>query len=140
VRPRNCSPRLRSSQPWKDEKDSDASARRDILRDLDPARGGEAAAGPGAGAARGPPPAARGAGRGHQARATGRPPSSSRDQRRPHRHAADEVLRPVDRVHDPLAARRGRCASNSSPTTASRGRVRRSCVRTQLLGRAVGVA
>ena len=45
-----------------------------------------------------------------------------RDERGPHRHAADVVLRAVDGIDHPLARARRRSAPNSSPQTASPGR------------------
>ena len=49
-----------------------------------------------------------------------------RDERGPHRHAADEVLRAVDRVDDPAARAVARCRRPPRRCTASRGRARAS--------------
>ena len=71
------------------------------LRHATSGRRRQALAGPGAGAGAGPPaPAER---RRDTSPATDIVAVHQGDERRPHRHAADEVLGPVDRVEDPAA-------------------------------------
>jgi hypothetical protein len=67
---------------------------------VQPTRGRQAATGPGAGAG-GRPPAASQRRRGDQADHRHAVVHQG-DQGGPDRHPADEVLRPVDRIHDPL--------------------------------------
>ena len=70
---------------------------------------------------------------------TGTPSSSKRDQRGPHRDAADEVLGAVDGVDDPLAAGENRCATELFTEHDIVGPLRRQRVAQHLLDRPVGV-
>ena len=61
------------------------------------------------------------------------------DQRRPHRHAAGEVLGAVDRVEHPARGRPASSPPRSSPSTASSGRWSAITDRRRVLARGVGV-
>ena len=89
---------------------TDSPTRASATEDTDTRRGGPPPNGREGALARAGPPTALQRGRAHHTDDRNAV-VEQRDQGRPHRHAADEVLGAVDRVDHPLPARENRCAA-----------------------------